>query len=89
MIIQIENVEYHVDDTDFRLCRDVVNTFLEVVRRSSIAKDNAALYVTMLLVLFQKSTELLSSISDVDCKEILSAKYEATAHIENAENVGE
>ena len=80
MIIQIENVEYHVDDTDFRLCRDVVNTFLEVVRRSSIAKDNAALYVTMLLVLFQKSTVPSLSIPAPESKH--SAQVSFSGHVQ-------
>ena len=62
MTFQINGIEIPTTDINNRIARDTVNTFLEVVRKGVRSSDNDALFITILLMMYKRSGELLDEL---------------------------
>lgn len=79
MKILIDDLDCSIDETNAVIARNSVNSFLDVIRRGSIQKHNEALYLTTLIMMYKKSSELLNELGVENIKYILDEHYSATA----------
>lgn len=82
MNIEIGDKKYTLDKSDAVIARNSVNSFLDVVRRSSIKTQNDALYLTVLIMMYKKSAELLNEFGEENLQyvlDMLSQKTEKAA----------
>lgn len=82
MKIEIDGTTLTIDDKDAVIARNIVNSFVDVVRRSAHSTKNDALYLTILIMMYRKSTELLDEFGADNLKFVLESRCEATAAFE-------
>lgn len=85
MKVTINDIEIPIVDTNAVIARDSVNTFLEVIRKSSIASNNDALFITTLIMMFKKSSELLDELGERNIQYILNSYYSAVRNAKSKE----
>lgn len=78
MNIEIGDKKYTLDKSDAVIARNSVNSFLDVVRRSSIKTQNDALYLTVLIMMYKKSTELLNEFGEENLQYVLDMRSQKT-----------
>ena len=83
MKVTINDIEIPIVDSNAVIARDSVNTFLEVIRKSSIASNNDALFITTLIMMFKKSSELLDELGERNIQYIMDSYYTA---VQNAKS---
>lgn len=86
MNIEIGDKKYTLDKNDVVIARNSVNSFLDVVRRSSIKTQNDALYLTVLIMMYKKSAELLNEFGEENLKYVLDVRTQMTG--KTADDVG-
>lgn len=74
MNIEIGDKKYTLDKNDVVIARNSVNSFLDVVRRSSIKTQNDALYLTVLIMMYKKSAELLNEFGEENLRYVLDMR---------------
>lgn len=74
MNIEIGDKKYTLDKSDAVIARNSVNSFLDVVRRSSIKTQNDALYLTVLIMMYKKSAELLNEFGEENLQYVLDMR---------------
>lgn len=84
MKIKIDELECQLDENNVVIARNAVNSFLDVVRHGAASKHNEALYLTTLIMMYQKSTELLNELGAENIKYVLNNHYAATAKMGNS-----
>lgn len=85
MKVTINDIEIPIVDTNAVIARDSVNTFLEVIRKSSIASNNDALFITTLIMMFKKSSELLDELGERNIQYIMNSYYSAVQNAKSKE----
>ena len=85
MKVTINDIEIPIVDTNAVIARDSVNTFLEVIRKSSIASNNDALFITTLIMMFKKSSELLDELGERNIQYIMNSYYSAVQKAKSKE----
>ncbi len=78
MNIEIGDKKYTLDKSDAVIARNSVNSFLDVVRRSSIKTQNDALYLTVLIMMYKKSAELLNEFGEENLQYVLDMRSQKT-----------
>lgn len=78
MNIEIGDKKYTLDKNDVVIARNSVNSFLDVVRRSSIKTQNDALYLTVLIMMYKKSAELLNEFGEENLRYVLDMRTQKT-----------
>lgn len=76
MNIEIGDKKYTLDKNDVVIARNSVNSFLDVVRRSSIKTQNDALYLTVLIMMYKKSAELLNEFGEENLQYVLDMRMQ-------------
>lgn len=71
MKISINGKEIPLTKTNSRIADESVTSFIEVVRRSAADAGNEALYLTTLIAMYVKSSELLNELGADNIKYIL------------------
>lgn len=78
MNIEIGDKKYTLDKNDVVIARNSVNSFLDVVRRGSIKTQNDALYLTVLIMMYKKSAELLNEFGEENLRYVLDMRTQKT-----------
>lgn len=76
MNIEIGDKKYTLGKNDVVIARNSVNSFLDVVRRSSIKTQNDALYLTVLIMMYKKSAELLNEFGEENLQYVLDMRMQ-------------
>lgn len=71
MKISINGQEIPLTKTNSRIASESVASFIEVVRHSAFDTGNEALYLTTLIAMYTKSSELLNELGVENIKYIL------------------
>lgn len=82
MKVKIDDLECQLDEHNVVIARNSVNSFLDVVRRGALLKHNEALYLTTLIMMYKKSTELLDEFGAENVMYVLDQYYGATAQMD-------
>lgn len=62
MVVIVDGKRIDLPDSDVIIARNSVNSFLSVVRKGCDLSENEALYLTTLVMMYKKSTELLNEL---------------------------
>lgn len=62
MVVIVDGKRINLPDSDVVIARNSVNSFLSVVRKGCDLSENEALYLTTLITMYKKSTELLNEL---------------------------
>lgn len=79
MQIEIDGKKYPLERNNTVIARNAVNSFVDVMRRSAISTNNDALYLTTLLMMLKKSSELLDEFGEENLLYVLQNHQKVVA----------
>ena len=79
MNITLDGKAVRLTDSNAIIARNSVNSFVEVVKRGAEHSDNEALYLTTLIMMYKKSTELLSEYGAENIQYVMNHYYNKVA----------
>lgn len=62
MVVIVDGKRINLSNSNVVVARNSVNSFLSVVRKGCDLNENEALYLTTLIMMYKKSTELLNEL---------------------------
>lgn len=71
MKLLIDDKEIEIPHSELVIARNAVNSFVAVAKKGSNASQNPVLYLTTLILMYKKSTELLNELGIENLKYIM------------------